>query len=759
MNFSEVLIQKIEDRLFKIEGWQSSIPVALGSWARGELCLKSDIDLVFLGSEEKISEIVKVLQAEGFKVRARVPEDLFDWTLGVQAKDILAILTSKALTIEGEKAALLQKEKILKDSGLCRLVFREVFKDRKERHLKFDSLHNFLEPNLKLNPGGLRDIEQALQILPVVDKKGTLGSSHAAIKALHESKEFLLQIRHKLHSMGFHDQLIATEQKEVSQALGFKDVKEFMRQVSKTFSRAHFYSGWVFEFFKASSKKRNAIEQNRPQRPEDLMSLLRKDSSLLMQRFVRSKMDQVHSLSRASFSEKQRVLLLREAILYRTEDALTQAIFQSRWISHLNPRIKPLVGYVQHDQYHRLAAEAHVLQTCREVKRIWKSDRLLGDLAWLHKKLSAKDWEILSWVAFYHDIAKGQKGDHSVLGALAVREDLALFGVNSSLIELVAFLVENHLQLSIAAFRKNPQDPKTWRELFELGFDAHKLHLLAIFTVIDIRATNVEAWNKWKSTLLSEAVKRFQDPNHFQFYTLAQTLITEFSPALIDTLDLNTVQYFSKKTIEKDLLLFRPQKNSSSSRKSLLKSPQKNFQALGDQSESLKVLKDKKNKNWLRICRKQDAAGLFEAYVRAIFLSGASIEQALIQTLPDVGVYDLFQVRSRLSSQQLLKRVQAGLSQEMSLQSPPEIKLTQIEVVSKSDHEIVLSFKGVDQRGFLWAIASELQKEGVSIVSARVHTWGRQVEDLIHIKPVDGLDVIVAKLKARWITFSLENSV
>ncbi len=743
MNSSDLLIDKIESRIHQVAGWQDSIPVALGSWARGELCLKSDLDILFLGSEQKTIEIVQALQNEGYKVRARVPEDFSDWTVGVQVKDTLALLVFKALTPEGEIAAHMQRQQVLANSALCKRIFREVLKERKERNLKFDSLHNFLEPNLKLGPGGLRDIEQALQILPLVDKKNRLSAKHPAIVALRESKIFLLQIRQKLHEMGFFDQLIGSEQKELSEFFKFSSHKEFMRQVSKNFSRAHFYSGWIFEYFKASQKQRDFIESQNPKTAQDLMVLFREDSSLLMQRLVRSKMDQIHNESlNEPITEKQKGLLLREAILFRTKDSLTQAIFQSRWICKISPRIKPLVGYVQHDQYHRLAAEAHVLQACRELKRIWKSERLLGALSWVHKKLSAKDWEILSWVAFYHDIAKGQKGEHSVLGARAVREDLAEFEVNPSLIEKVAFLVENHLQLSIAAFRKNPQDPKTWQEFYSLGFDLHRVYLLAVFTAVDIRATNIEAWNQWKATLLSDAVKRFQDSQYLDLYSLTQKLMTEFSRGLSDKLDPSVIQFFSRSTVEKDLLSFRKPKAGETVKVT---------------SDSLKILRDRKKKIWLRIRRKKDAAGLFERYVRAIFLSGASIEQALIQTLPEVGVYDLFQLKSHLSSNQLLKRIQAGLPDSAigpSSSSLPPIQFNRIELVSESETEFILSFQGVDQRGLLWAIASELQLNEVSVISARVHTWGRQVDDLIHIKPIKDIEAILNRLRKKWVVDS-----
>ena len=45
--FSKWLGQRLFDALTEIPDWQLSEPIALGSWARDELCPRSDIDLLF----------------------------------------------------------------------------------------------------------------------------------------------------------------------------------------------------------------------------------------------------------------------------------------------------------------------------------------------------------------------------------------------------------------------------------------------------------------------------------------------------------------------------------------------------------------------------------------------------------------------------------------------------------------------------------------------------------------------------------------
>jgi [protein-PII] uridylyltransferase len=41
-------------------------------------------------------------------------------------------------------------------------LLKEISRERRERFKRYDSIANFIEPNLKFGAGGLRDLEQAL---------------------------------------------------------------------------------------------------------------------------------------------------------------------------------------------------------------------------------------------------------------------------------------------------------------------------------------------------------------------------------------------------------------------------------------------------------------------------------------------------------------------------------------------------------------------------------------------------------------------
>lgn len=716
--FSTWLADRLGERMSSHPLWHETHPVILGSWARGELAPKSDIDVIFCGSEEYVKILVNDFGRAGLKLRYRMPEDPRDWTKGVQAFDVLALFSAIPVTDFSaiqlrEQVALIKKRSL----SFRRSLLKAMRVERAARAERYDSISNFLEPNLKYGPGGLRDLEQALAVRQLVPER--FAEAEHFFSVLQYYKRLFLLVRQRLHlsdfSSGASEVLSAGEQRPISDWLGFAEPRDFMREIQKGLSRVSFYSDWAFAQATVPSAQIKRVEAVSLGSVAALFDAIESDSSILMQNRVRLAADQVFARRAPSPGVVGRCLA-RIMDPMADEDALV-ALFRSRLIDHCIPEFRRINGYVQHDQYHRYTVDAHILQVLRQLKRVCQKPSRGGKLAPFIKALTEQEREILAFAALFHDLAKGRGGDHSRKGIEIANQFLKAFGRSDVVTREVAWIVKEHLALSVAAFRENPRAPRTWRALAERGVSGTRIRLLAVFTVIDILGTNPEAWTSWKDRLLFELAAQLERPETDSMVGFAKGLKSArlkgvSQDRLIDALDPFLVSSLPARALVADL-----REVSGVQRKGAV--PIRVLQVRGGQQ------------TWVRFHEPVDRAGLFLGYVRLLASCGLPVRHASILTDPELGVYDWFEVKSARTSAQVLKLLGAAANQQVD--KVYAVKFDQIEVIASDADEWVISFRGRDQSGALAEAARGLFEAGVSIRWAKVHTWGRQIDDVFGV--------------------------
>lgn len=722
---SDWLQTTLHSKLEAHPDWTAAGPIALGSWSRNELTPKSDIDLLFVGDESAVRRLTTDFSKQGLKLRYRMPENLGDWTVGVEAFDVLALISAKALVPEvAESLSQQQMELRQKWSDVRSQIARAMVEERKARAERFDSISNYLEPNLKYGPGGLRDLEQALSLKLLFPERFETEDPHP-FAVLSYYKKFFLLVRQRLHlSEGATDLLVAPEQEAVAKWLGYESSKAFMKEIQKGVSRVSFYADWVFEQALASKARLKKVEAVSLEKPQSLFEALEVDSSVLMQNRVRLKIDDVFKgLARDEKLTRMIGRKLTQFLDPSKKEAPMVALFRSRLIDHCVPEFRRIVGHVQHDQYHRFSVDAHILQALRELSRLRKTPSRAGKLAPLLKSLTEKEWEILSFACLYHDIAKGRQGDHSIEGIGITRGDLEGFGKNEAFIREVTWIVERHLALSAAAFRENPASAKTWSALAEKGVVGRRVPLLAAFTFVDIRATNPEAWTPWKERLLSELVGNLEKPETSSAIAFSEELKNHrLGEDWVEKLDPFLVTMVSPKKLVDDLALY-------------LRGSKSDLPPL--------VLRTRAGQTWIRFHSRDDKPGLFVRYVSALSGAGFGIRHASIHTFEEAGVYDWFEVKSQKTVKQIEKLLGLSLASTLSSSASETkvsvaakaVKFDHVTLVSSGKEEWIISFRGKDQQGALLQAARALLEEDLEIHWARVHTWGRQIDDVFGVKP------------------------
>jgi [protein-PII] uridylyltransferase len=719
---SQWLSEKLLERLSSFPKWKEAKAIRLGSWSREELCPKSDVDLLLLGEESDVREFVEAAQKNGIKIRSRLPQNPSDWTVGVEPFDVLALLHAKAFDIGDERKLIEQQAQIRAKKSTIKKILTAVRKERQIRQRRHDSVSNYLEPNLKFGAGGLRDLEQALAVYHLFPEKFS-DHDQEVIKKIVEAKNFLLMLRQLVHWLGGGDILAAGFQPEIAKLLGFAHLSELMKEVQIRLERGSFYADWVVEF--ATTKEQ---PPRSPLSPFGVIALFTKSPSITNQYFVRRRT----RTTWANRSDRERGNFLKKLFSKHRSDQFWLAIARSLFLEECLPDIKKVKGITQHDHYHRYTVETHLYQTIRETDRFYRRPQQLYSLKVAEKDLNERDWIILRWTALFHDLGKGRNEDHSTVGADLVRMRLKKMGLPGPLIEEVAWLVTNHLLLTTAAFRQNANQPSTWKRLFDRGVSGSRLTRLIVFSAIDIRATNPEAWTSWKAQLLSELYLKLKSPSavsHQRFFAELTSKKTKLPSEVLNELDSFLIEALPRQVLVGDL---------------------KNM-AVASNDLPLFIKRKNASQLWVRFHRLKDRPGLFLEFVQKLFWAGARIDAASVTTLKPFGVYDWFLVRTSRTPKELMLRL-AKSSELLKPIEVPKVSFQSVEMVSDDQKQWVLSFRGRDQKGLLLAAAKALYDLGLAIHWARVHTWGSQIDDVFCVEAKGDLQNHLRVLREKFVT-------
>ncbi|TCB55014.1 [protein-PII] uridylyltransferase, partial [Rhizobium leguminosarum bv. viciae] len=166
------------------------------------------------------------------------------------------------------------------------------------------------------------------------------------------------------------------------------------------------------------------------------------------------------------------------------------------------PEFGKIVAMMQFNMYHHYTVDEHLIRTVDILSEIDKGRA--EDLHPLANKLmpGIEDREALYVAVLLHDIAKGRQEDHSIAGARVARKLCARFGLSQKQTEIVVWLIEEHLTMSMVAQTRDLTDRKTITDFADRVQSLDRLKMLLILTICDIRAVGPGVWNGWKGQLL-----------------------------------------------------------------------------------------------------------------------------------------------------------------------------------------------------------------------------------------------------------------
>ncbi|MBV5308856.1 [protein-PII] uridylyltransferase [Chromatium okenii] len=533
---------------------QSAALIAVGGYGRQELQPASDIDILILIEPEIDTALQDVLERFitllwdlrldiGHSVRS-VAECVAE-----SAKDVTVITNLlEARWLCGNPALFEQMREATAPEQVwnSEQFFAAKTEEQCLRWQKYGGTAYNLEPNIKENPGGLRDIQMiawvakrhfAAETLHDLVNHGFL--TEAEHQALHDGQVLLWRIRFALHQLtGRHeDRLLFDYQRTLAEQFGFCDgpnnlaVEQFMQQYYRTVQELNRLNEMLLQLFREAILLHDAEVSPQPinKRFQSRSGYLEVTAPNVFQRTPIALLEVFHLLQTRSELHGVRastIRLIREN-RHRIDDrfradlrarSLFMEILREPFgitgaIRRMNrygvlaayiPAFANIVGRMQYDLLHVYTVDEHTLMLVRNLRRFAspKHDDEFPLCSAVGRRIPKL--ELLYLAGLFHDIAKGRGGDHSTLGARDVWDFCQLHGLSEFDTRLVAWLVEQHLVMSMTAQRKDISDPEVIQAFAEKIGDPMRLDYLYLLTVADARATNPDRWNGWMDALLRE---------------------------------------------------------------------------------------------------------------------------------------------------------------------------------------------------------------------------------------------------------------
>ena len=530
--------------------------VAVGGYGRAELYPRSDIDLLILLPqqpdpilEQQLKTLVGTLWDLGLEIghSIRTVGDCMAESSDVTVQTNLL----EARHITGNRALYLEMRETLTEHLSRRAFYLAKVQEQEQRHKRFVTTDYNLEPNLKESPGGLRDLQTVLWISRAcgfghtwqeLAKAGLITSTEARHTAHHES--LLQDLRIRLHYLsGRHDDRVVFEyQTALADQLGIKasaqrrasehlmqhyyrtkravlQLNDVLLQTmrSRIFPAAETYP--INERFVARDDKLEARDETLFElEPSAIL-----ESFLLIEQHPRLTGFSAQTLralwrARRSIGSEFRKDPHNRALfmdIFRQPQGLTHALRrmnQQDILGRYLPAFGRIVGQMQHDLFHVYTVDEHILMVIRNLRRSTLpeyehefplSSKVIRDFA---------RPEVLYIAGLFHDIAKGRGGDHATLGRVDAARFCKQHGMMREDIELVVWLVENHLTMSAIAQKQDLSDQDVIAAFASKIRNERYLAALYLLTVADIRGTSAKVWNAWKAQLLENlynATRRF----------------------------------------------------------------------------------------------------------------------------------------------------------------------------------------------------------------------------------------------------------
>jgi len=785
---------------------------AVGGYGRKEMLPYSDVDIMILAEDEidpelekQISTFISSLWDVGnFKpgTSVRTIQNCVE-----QATNDLTVATTliEARLITGNPDLAKWPRRIVSQTWTDKTFFDAKMAEQAKRHAQHNNTESNLEPDIKNAPGGIRDMNQIgwiakrhFRVNRIYDLVHLGFITEYELKILEEAESFLWEIRHHLHRLSKRDEnrLLFDHQREIAAKFGYTRlegqpgnyaVEQFMKRYYRTAQQISTLNEMLLAYFNESvitprlpnyERKIEEINENFKLVDKKLAvqhhKVFSENPSAILELFyllanrpeiegIRARTLRLLIMAAKRIDQEFRDNPAHQALFmaiirspYRLYDTLVD---MKRYgiLGNYIPAFGQIMGLMQYDLFHIYTVDAHTLLLIRNLNRFKETEfaQQFPVVSSVFQRLARRD--IVYLAAIFHDIAKGRGGDHSELGAEDAIEFCRAHGFTERECKLVAWLIQNHLLMSLTAQKKDISDPDVIKEFAEKLGDMEHLDYLYTLTVADINATNPKLWNTWRASLMRQLYTYSRDvirsglgrPVDYQMliedtkFTASEILVNEFSLDAVERVwqELGD-EYFLKESADEI---------AWHTRAILLH---------GDNSAPLVLLRAHRQsaQDAVQIfIYTQDKPNLFATTVAVLDRMNLDVQDARIITATKAFSLDTYLVLDRfgtlLTDPDREHTVKSALVQALSQSDkypglmqrriPRQLRHFDIEntvdvTLNEALQQNMVEISTLDQPGLLARVGGLFMMQGLDIHSAKIATLGERAEDIFFVTKKDG---------------------
>lgn len=553
----------VTTRMFPVANPSSGETIAVcavGGYGRGTLAPGSDIDILFLlehstpWAESVAEAILYPLWDLGLKV-GHATRTVDECIKSAQADVTIrtALLEARLLcgnaTLFGTFEQRFDKEVV---AGTAADFVHVKLVEREQRIERAGSSRYLVEPNVKEGKGGMRDLQTlywiAQYVYRVKSREETVKAGLFTARELtlyQRCEDFLWRVRCHMHFVtGRAEERLSFDlQRSIAERLGYHEsaglspVERFMKHYFLVAKEVGDLTAVVAAALEVHQQRPSALLERiigrfrRRRSITGTRDFLNDNGRITVADDEVFKRDPVNLLRIFWFAEKHQLLVhpdagrlisLSKRLVDQNlrNDPEANQLFLDILTSRNNPEVilrrmhemGVLGGFIpefarinammQFSMYHHYTVDEHTLRAIGILSDI-DAGKLKEDFPLATEVLPRLSQRRALYVAlFLHDIGKGRKEAHELVGARIAKKLGPRLGLSAHETETVVWLVKNHLVMSQTAQTRDIADPRTIANFAAIVQTMEQLRLLLVLTVCDIRAVGPGVWNGWKGQLL-----------------------------------------------------------------------------------------------------------------------------------------------------------------------------------------------------------------------------------------------------------------